>query len=179
MKFTAKEIGWIKKNTSSKDIEDVRRFLKPSKANKPKKKTKQKDFVFKNNTKVEASTTEDWIKNTRIQLLSKCTKYETELYILLEILGIEFEKQKPILSNGRIYFADAFLPNSNAIIELDGLYHRGENQRKKDILRDKNLSNSGFAVIHIVNDRIFDRVEVVEYLRKRLNLSIDARLYID
>lgn len=76
----------------------------------------------------------------------KPTHPERVLYHTLETMGIRYDPQFWV---GR-YRADAYLPDYNIVIEVDGEYwHSSSKQRAKDARKDKFYKSKGFVVARV------------------------------
>jgi very-short-patch-repair endonuclease len=73
------------------------------------------------------------------------TMSERHIDILLKDLGVVYEEQKIILSLGKFWIADFYLPEANLIIELDGNQHYTHAGLIKDEDRDNQLKELGFT----------------------------------
>lgn len=76
----------------------------------------------------------------------KPTKPERILYQTLKDMGIRYESQYWV---GR-YRADAYLPDYNVLIEVDGEYwHNKPTQQKRDRRKDQFYKSRGFKVARV------------------------------
>lgn len=107
----------------------------------------------------------------RTKLLSKQTKAEKELYGHLSKNTINYVKQLPIESNGKIYIADAYIPSHNLIVECDGGYHNHERMIKKDIQRDSHIRSCGYQIIHFTNEEIISTTYMAILRQWGINLN--------
>lgn len=119
-----------------------------------------------------------WIRSNRRKLLCNVTSTEEKLYEILDILKIEYVKQMPITINDKIYFADAYIPQSHAIIEMDGLYHFRKGQKKKDRIRNSILHNCGYSIFHYENELLENLPLFIDKLNEELELCISAYKYV-
>lgn len=146
-------------------------FRTLSKKELSKKKRMVKDRVVRYE---KPNSTYYLIMEYRKELLSKSTKAEISLYETLSLLDINFVKQCPILGMDKFYICDAYLPDYNLIIEMDGEYHYTNEQLKKDRKRDNMLHRMGYCIIHFNNEEISDIEEFVISLNDRFNFNIPA-----
>lgn len=154
--LTTEELKWMKTNSSKEQFSEAKKFLN----NKPKIKNKK---AKKSNKTNNAKSNEVLIKNTahlsdiewnifnRKKLMDNPTDSERKFYEILDDLGVLYVKQYFILSNNHKYFADAFIPEANLIIEIDGGYHNTTEQKVLDAERTENLNMDGYDVIRIKN----------------------------
>ena len=70
---------------------------------------------------------ENWIKKNKIPNNSKDTKPERLFALILDILNIEYEKQKPV----KKYKCDFYIPKYNLIVEIDGDYWHANPKKYK------------------------------------------------
>ena len=103
--------------------------------------------------KVGRYTNKSCYKNRRIELRSKNqTEAERRLWLKLrkEQLGVKFRRQYNI----DYYIVDFYCHELKLIIELDGYIHGEEENRKKDLIRQKYLESKGYKVLRYQNDQI-------------------------
>jgi very-short-patch-repair endonuclease len=82
------------------------------------------------------------------------TSIETIVYQKLKDWGIIYEKHHTI--NGK-FIVDAFLPDHNIVIEVDGAYwHNLDRVRKKDKAENAYLTKCGYTVIRIPEKEVSD-----------------------
>lgn len=178
MKIDSKEKSWILRNASKKELQSAKNFLKEPKKRKSKggirsfysKKTKRDDL--------QGLCRSEVISTFRMDLLSKATKSEKEAYELLDLVGIDYIKQHPIVTDNNFFFADLFIPSANLIVEIDGAYHKDKSVQDRDKWRSGVIRSLGYRIIRYDNSNIFDRVKFLSDLSKRGGLDIPARMYI-
>lgn len=66
-------------------------------------------------------------------------------------LKTSFKRQCVILD----YIADFYSPTSNLIIEVDGGYHKRDEQQKLDEVREKKLKEQGYRLLRFTNEQIY------------------------
>ena len=72
---------------------------------------------------------EDWISKNKLPCNSKDTKPERLFALILDMLNIKYEKQKPV----KKYKCDFYIPEYNLIVEIDGDYwHANPKKYKAD-----------------------------------------------
>lgn len=91
-----------------------------------------------------------WTEKRRQEQAIRCnhqsrrsSSLERAVANVLDILEVQYEAQKRI---GR-YSVDFYLPERNLVIECDGEYWHQDKTR--DDLRDANLRESGYQVVHV------------------------------
>ena len=72
-----------------------------------------------------------------------------------QLRGYQFLRQRPIEK----YIVDFFCKELKLIIEVDGEYHKF--QKKKDKVRDEDLRNLGFTVLHFKNEDVLKELSNV------------------
>lgn len=109
-----------------------------------------KRFYTINHDKIMESP-KRWIVKTPFELCSLFTPIEWEAWIsILAKGGMVFYPQYPVLN----YFLDFGNPHKKIAIELDGKdYH----DRKRDLVRDKRLKESGWTVYRITGSEMVNR----------------------
>lgn len=182
MKLSSKEKSWILKNASKRELESVHSFLKKPKKQKSKNKKEVEVKSFypetKKRTDINFASKDDMISYFRQGLLTRLTESEKEAYELLDILGIEYIKQYPMVCGDKFYFADLFIPSKNLIVEIDGMYHKDKSVANRDRERSERIRSLGYKVIRYDNENIFNRVRFLSDLSKRGNLNIPSYMYL-
>ncbi len=74
-----------------------------------------------------------------------------------QIIGIQFNRQKPILN----YIVDFYAAKAKLVIEIDGSQHLEENNKIKDIERDKDLNSVGLTILRFDNRQVLTETESV------------------
>ncbi len=100
---------------------------------------KQRHYTYKQPKLVVIAT------EYRKRLQDYKTMAEKHIDILLKDLGVVYEEQKIILSLGKFWIADFYIPENNLIIELDGNHHYTHAGLIKDENRDMQLKDLGFS----------------------------------
>ena len=72
-------------------------------------------------------------------------------------LKTSFKRQCVILD----YIADFYSPTSNLIIEVDGGYHKRDEQQKLDEVREKKLKEQGYRLLRFTNEQILFDIDRV------------------
>jgi very-short-patch-repair endonuclease len=118
---------------------------------------------------------ENFIKNDRKQAIEnrgKCLKYDTKAELIMEkilnMLNIKYEKQYPYL----LGVADFYLPESNTIIEVDGIYwHNLQDVKERDNKKEKYLLDNDYKVMRFSDLELIKGENCVkEALKKNLKL---------
>ena len=125
--------------------------MKPKKIKKKQFKKKTRDISKENYAYIKTA------RERRKDLLNRLTPAEEIFKKFLKELGIKFEIQSIIYSYDQrkiidYYIADFYLPDMNAIIEIDGEHHNSYKQREDDILRDFYIKRMGYKVYRIQNN---------------------------
>lgn len=93
-----------------------------------------------------------WIEVTMHELREKANIYEHAMGELLINKNIGFIHQAPfVFRPQKIYFADFYLPKYRIVIEVDGMYHNGNDMLVRDSERDYNFKSIGIRVIRVSN----------------------------
>ena len=101
------------------------------------------------------------IKEKRLhqKILKKDTKPEIIIQNLLNGMGINFVKHKPITDISHKYQCDIFI-NPNLIIECDGdYYHKYPEGREIDKIRTLELREKGYKVLRFWEKEIHDNID--------------------
>lgn len=91
-----------------------------------------------------------------LKLRSTANCYEIDFAAYLMKKKLKFIHQAPFIFDGKIYFADFYLPAKHAIIEFDGNYHNGISQSEKDKRRDEDFNGMTIKVVRIPNAAVYD-----------------------
>lgn len=98
-----------------------------------------------------------WIEYKMYELRASANRYEHNIAEYLIKRGVKFIHQAPFVFYGeKIYFADFYLPDKRLIIEVDGEYHRGDNQFEYDKERDANFKSIKIQTIRLANAETID-----------------------
>lgn len=97
------------------------------------------------------SHTDRWLRMRRAELMAHSSDAEKAAYRVLCSLGYKVIRQKPISTGRRLYFADLYIPELRAIVEIDGGYHYTKNQRRLDTNRSNGLWRMGYHVLRLSN----------------------------
>jgi very-short-patch-repair endonuclease len=74
-----------------------------------------------------------------------------------QILGVQFYRQKPIGA----YIVDFYAPSAKLAIEVDGSQHSTTEHMKRDVERDRSLSEMGLKVMRFDNSQILSETDSV------------------
>ncbi|HRZ95528.1 MAG TPA: hypothetical protein P5262_03095 [Candidatus Moranbacteria bacterium] len=95
-----------------------------------------------------------------------CTLAQNKLFDVLKIIGKK-RQFKPVLEreiytkNG-VRFSDIFISKYGLNIEVDGGYHFTEDQKVKDIMREKEIwDKKRIITIRFINEDIINRLDVI------------------
>ena len=114
-----------------------------------------------------------WIFDNMYSLKSKHTDAEDAVLLLLHRLGIEFIYQAPFVFQGRIYFADFYLPCNFLILEIDGGYHSRKKQQCKDAARDTEFCHENLKTIRIPNEVALNTEELLKVFAEARIIKIE------
>jgi very-short-patch-repair endonuclease len=93
-----------------------------------------------------------WDIETRNTLLENSTNAEKLFFKQLPLsVAKDVVQQYPIKANKHKYFIDMYYPPTKVAVEIDGGYHREEEQIAKDKERDKNLLSLGIRTLRLRN----------------------------
>ena len=95
-----------------------------------------------------------WIEDTMLDLRGRANYYEKVFASYLIRKGIVFIHQAPFVFDGKIYFADFYIPHAHTIIEIDGEYHKGIAQSEYDYNRDICFEGDKIKTIRIPNTAV-------------------------
>lgn len=102
------------------------------------------------------------------KLRSTPTNTETRFINFLKLNKIKFEFQRLI----KRYIVDFYLPDYNAVIEIDGEQHQDKYAKRKDLLRDSWFWRYGFKVVRFTNKEAISPELVKDRLRIALECTI-------
>ena len=73
-------------------------------------------------------------------------------------LWYDFLRQLPIKAHRQYnignYIVDFYIPTKHLVIEIDGVQHKAENNKEKDLTRDEFLKEQGLCVLRFPNESI-------------------------
>ena len=101
-----------------------------------------------------------YLKDRRQVLRNNLTSAEAVLWTLIkgkQLDGRKFRRQHSIEN----YIVDFYCPAEKLVIELDGSVHDNPGQANADYIRDEYLKASGFKILRIENQAVFDQPETV------------------
>ena len=99
----------------------------------------------------------------------KETGIELKLQEMLCKMGVEFEKQKPLLG---VTIADIFVYPNVAIFADGDYWHKGAMKEYKDLQKTEKLEKGGYVVLRLKEQEIDNDPETVE---KKLNYAYGQR----
>lgn len=111
-------------------------------------------------------------KKSRLKEYAKANYYkfnycERRVYHLLKAFFDYDIRCQKVIGN---YIVDLYIQELNLIIEIDGEYHNGKEQQKKDIERTKFLMSQGYHIIRFTNEEIKnDLLNVLDKLENEFN----------
>lgn len=117
------------------------------------------------NNKMPSLRSSEWIYDTLDKLRENATKAELAVCGFLTKNGVRFCFQKMFSIDGHLYYADIFLYEKQAIIEVDGRGHYFGEQKEHDKERDHLFSLIGIRTIRIPNDVALDEEKLKKELR--------------
>lgn len=109
-------------------------------------------------------TTRDWVEHTMYELRERANKYEKIVYAALKEKGVEFIHQAPFVLDGKIYFADFYIPALRTLIEVDGCSHENVRTQRNDYLRDDAFASYRMQTYRIQNSVAKDKNKLDETL---------------
>lgn len=92
-----------------------------------------------------------WARYRRAELMTNSSDAERAAYRILCRMGYKVIQQHPINTGRKQYFADLYLPELRAIIEIDGGYHYTKKQKRLDANRSNGLWRLGYHVLRLSN----------------------------
>jgi very-short-patch-repair endonuclease len=93
-------------------------------------------------------------------LRENVTKAEESLWIELrnnQLEGYKFRRQHPL----SIYIVDFYCHKLKLVIEVDGVYHQTEEQKKLDAERTSAIAFQGLKVLRFINEDVISNVSIV------------------
>lgn len=101
------------------------------------------------------------IKKRENKLRNNPTPAETKLHNALQSIFPDIVFQYGIPVKGHFYIADFYHPLTKIAIEVDGSYHRLQEQLISDKERDKRLKKQGIKTLRFTNEDIFTQLPYV------------------
>ena len=88
-------------------------------------------------------------------------------------LGVKFRRQHPIEN----YIVDFISLQEKLVVEVDGGYHEGQDQKKYDEMRTKTLNEIGFKVLRFTNEEVLkNQYKVRDRIKEELALKTPSPL---
>jgi len=84
----------------------------------------------------------------KADLTKNQTNAEVKFKRYLEQLNIIYTFQRIVYHGNKFYIVDFYLPRENIVFEIDGDYHRSDEQCTKDDTRTKHLKIHGIKHVH-------------------------------
>ena len=105
------------------------------------------------------------------QLSSRTKEENTAYWYFPESMKARMKRNCPVAFEGydTAYYPDFVLFDERIIIEIDGGYHNGQKQVKRDEIKDQVFDDNGFAIIRIKNEDTSVNVSFWERLIERLS----------
>lgn len=114
-----------------------------------------------------SASKKDWIETKRYEHQFSANKYEKLMGEYMVNNSIKFIHQAPFILDGKIYFADFFIPSTRTIVEIDGIYHDSMTQSASDKQRDNAFKSIGIKTIRLNNNETLDKRQIE--IRLKLN----------
>ena len=106
----------------------------------------------------------DWVEHKMYELRERANKYEKIVYRALKDKGVEFIHQAPFVLDGKIYFADFYIPALRTLIEVDGVSHDNVRTQRNDDLRDYAFASYRMQTYRIQKSVVSDKNKLEETL---------------
>jgi leucyl-tRNA synthetase len=103
------------------------------------------------------------------------TEAEAVMWELLrnDQMGVKFRRQHPIEN----YIVDFISLQEKLVVEIDGGYHEGQDQKKYDEMRTKTLNEIGFKVLRFTNEEVLkNQYKVRDRIKEELALHTPSPL---
>lgn len=107
-----------------------------------------------------------WVKEFRIDLLSRTTKDETRIHQILTENKIRAYQKMPFEAKGNVYFANLFLPDYNIIIEITKKKWTCRGLYGKQKQRYESLKGLGYRVILVIPEDLNTPKGVSDFVRQ-------------
>jgi very-short-patch-repair endonuclease len=118
---------------------------------------KQRKLLVEANTKSREELTKEFIDKAK----ANPTRSESKFKAKLDINKIQYEWQRPFLTEKEWYICDFYLPEYNLVVELDGGYHLESEQKTKDRHKNAFYRRNGYYLLRITNEAA-DKISVEE-----------------
>jgi len=114
-----------------------------------------RDLIY--NNKTLTSIKQSLCSLRRNKLIKKATPYELLFKEKLDAAGIKYIFQKGFIIGNNFCIADFYLPNPyRLVIEIDGEYHNENNQKKRDLNKNKYYRDRGLRIKRIKNEDVLN-----------------------
>jgi len=137
--------------------EETRRKISENSSKAIKEKIAEEGYTWGHTGYKHSEETKNKLRDGQIKklqekfYLGKMTKLEKKGYAKLDKAGIEYEPQKQI----DYYLVDAYIPETNTIIEFQGQYwHTREDIKQKDKGKRTFFKNKGYNLVEVWEDKM-------------------------
>lgn len=110
----------------------------------------------------------DISKEYEIENRHNATESEKKFKAKLQFNNIKYEFQKSFIDKNDWYIADFYLPDYKILVEIDGGYHKENNQKVKDRRKTKFYKELGYKVLRLKNFQA-DKIsadDMLKYIEK-------------
>ncbi|MFB6317418.1 endonuclease domain-containing protein [Saccharicrinis sp. FJH54] len=108
-----------------------------------------------------------YTKQTRRNLRNNPTSEEKRLWQYLKGRNLDGKKFRRQYGIGP-YVVDFYCPECNLIVEIDGLIHQNEGNKKYDEERSRFLTENGFKIVRYTNEEV--NKNIINVLKRLLSI---------
>ena len=159
-----------------KEIKDVQAQEKRKNVAESNKRFKRKVREIEGASFNTSKQLVNWTSSNRKKLKKEATVCEKIVFDKLQqSLKGRVKKQQPFIIEGRLYYADMYIPSKKLIIEVDGGYHNTDEQKIRDSQRDKDFTSIGYTTMRIRNEDVMDRKKLSAFVNRIIASDIIIR----
>ena len=91
--------------------------------------------------------------------------------------NIRFAFIYPVVLESKFFTADFYIPKYSLIIEIDGEYHKREDQQMRDTMKDLVYEALGYNVLRIDNKNVdtFNTLSIMRYKKKNITHNVERK----
>jgi very-short-patch-repair endonuclease len=170
----AKKIIFVKER-SAIYRQEKRKTEQRENIEKKKERAKKNIQTILNKEKVYIPKKEWIIANKEVLKQKAGTCERTVFNKLRKSLKGRVKAQTAFTINGNIYFADMCIKSKKIIVEVDGGYHGTEEQKARDIRRDKDFESIGYTTMRIKNEDVMNKKKLSAFVNRIITSDIIIR----
>ena len=91
--------------------------------------------------------------------------------------NIRFSFIYPVVLESKFFTADFFIPKHSLLIEIDGEWHKREDQQMRDFVKDSVYEALGCNLLRIKNRDVdtFDTLSIMKFEKRKIIYNVDHK----